>query len=85
MIQQYLRLGLMGPLQYSPPRKAGEKQKPSFAKVSVIEEPEIALALAISGGWRRLFGDVPDSVPRYQIAEAIDGPMVTHLRYERAE
>ncbi len=39
----------------------------------------------ILGGGRRLFEDVPDSVPRYQIAEAIGGPMATHLRYERAE
>ena len=56
-----------------------------YLGLGVIDELEISLAPVFFGGGRRLFENVSDAVPSYRIAGVIDGPLATHLRYERAE
>ena len=54
-----------------------------YLNLGVIDEFEIALAPVLFGGGRRLFENVRESVPRFRIDKAVDGPAATHLRYVR--
>ncbi len=56
-----------------------------FLRLGVIEELEIALSPVIFGGGQRLFEDISDATPSFEIASAIDGRLATHLSYKRAE
>ncbi len=56
-----------------------------YLSLGVVEELEISLAPVLFGGGRRLFENLSDGVPTYRIANVLDGPAATHLRYERAE
>lgn len=56
-----------------------------YLSLGVVEELEIALAPVLFGGGRRLFENLSAGVPRYRIADVLNGPAATHLRYVRAE
>lgn len=56
-----------------------------YLSMGVVEELEIALAPVLFGGGRRLFENLSDGVPTYRIADVLNGPAATHLRYVRAE
>ena len=56
-----------------------------YLKLGAIDELEIALAPVLFGGGRRLFENLAEGVPKYRIADVLNGPAATHLRYVRAE
>jgi dihydrofolate reductase len=55
-----------------------------YLKMGVVDELEIAQAPVLFGRGRRLFENVPDSVPAFQIDKVVASPTATHLRYVRA-
>ena len=54
-----------------------------YLSMGVVDELEIALAPVMFGSGRRLFENVSESIPRFQVDEVVNGPAVTHLRYVR--
>jgi dihydrofolate reductase len=52
-------------------------------RLGVVDELEIALAAVLFGGRRRLFENLPDSVPQFRIDRVLAGSAATHLRYMR--
>jgi dihydrofolate reductase len=56
-----------------------------YLRLGVVEELEIALAPVLFGGGRRLFENLSEGVPSYRIADVLNGPAATHLRYVRAQ
>lgn len=56
-----------------------------YLNMGVIDELEIAVAPVLFGGGRRLFEDLTDPLPQFQIDRVFDTPDATHLRYVRAE
>lgn len=55
-----------------------------YLNAGVVDELEIALAPVIFGSGRRLFENVSDAIPQFQIDNVIHTPSATHLRYVRA-
>lgn len=54
-----------------------------YLNMGVIDELEIGLVPVLFGGGRRLFENLPESVPRFRIDKVLDSPAATHLRYVR--
>jgi len=54
-----------------------------YLNLGVVDELEIALAPVFFGGGRRLFENLSEPGPQFRIAEVLDGPAATHLRYVR--
>ncbi len=54
-----------------------------YLNMGVVEELEIALAPVLFGGGRRLFENVPETVPAFRIESVLHTPAATHLRYVR--
>ena len=54
-----------------------------YFNLGVIDELEIALAPVMFGGGRRLFENLSEQVPQFRIANVVDSPAATHLRYVR--
>jgi dihydrofolate reductase len=54
-----------------------------YLRLGAVDELEIALAPVLFGEGRRLFENVPDSVPAFRIDRVVDDPAATHLRYVR--
>ena len=55
-----------------------------YLNVGVVDEIEISLAPVLFCGGRRLFENISDTVPGYQIDNVIHTPLATHLRYIRS-
>ena len=55
-----------------------------YLNAGVVDEIEIALAPVFFGGGRRLFENIGETVPGYQIDDVLHAPLATHLRYIRA-
>lgn len=55
-----------------------------YLNLSVVDELEIALTPVLFGGGRRLFENLNNPLPQFQIDRVIDTPIATHLRYTRA-
>ena len=53
------------------------------ADIEELEELEIAQAPVLFGRGRRLFDDVPESVPGFRIDKVVASPNATLLRYVR--
>ncbi|MEZ4415956.1 MAG: dihydrofolate reductase family protein [Gemmatimonadota bacterium] len=54
-----------------------------YLNMGAIDELEIALAPVMFAGGRRLFENLHDALPSYQIDRVFDAPDATHLRYVR--
>ncbi|GLC24648.1 dihydrofolate reductase family protein [Roseisolibacter agri] len=54
-----------------------------YLNLGAVDELEIALALVLFGGGRRLFENLRDPGPQLRIDRVLDGPDATHLRYVR--
>ena len=54
-----------------------------YLNLGVVEELEIALAPVLFGGGRRLFENVPETLPAFRIESVLHTPAATHLRYVR--
>ena len=54
-----------------------------YLNLGAVDELEIALAPVFFGGGRRLFENLNEPRPQFRIAETVDGPDATHLRYVR--
>ncbi|MFT4243110.1 MAG: dihydrofolate reductase family protein [Acidovorax sp.] len=54
-----------------------------YLNLDAVDELEIALAPVFFGGGRRLFEQLSDPLPRFQIDEVVNGSAATHLRYVR--
>lgn len=54
-----------------------------YLNLGVIDELEIALVPVLFGGGRRLFENLREPLPQFQIDRVLDTPAATHLRYVR--
>ena len=54
-----------------------------YLNMGVVDELEIALAPVMFGGGRRLFENIGQPLPQFQLDGVIDGAHATHLRYIR--
>ena len=54
-----------------------------YLTLGVVEELEIALAPVLFGSGRRLFENLPEPGPQFQIDSVLSGSAATHLRYVR--
>ena len=54
-----------------------------YLSMGVVEELEIALVPVLFGGGRRLFENVSQPGPQFRVANVVDTPAATHLRYLR--
>ena len=54
-----------------------------YLNMGVVEELEIALVPLIFGGGRRLFENITEPAPEFQIERVLDTAAATHLRYVR--
>ena len=55
-----------------------------YLALGAIDELEIALAPVLFCGGRRLFENLQDGLPQFQVADVLSTPKATHLRYVRA-
>jgi dihydrofolate reductase len=55
-----------------------------YLNLGLVDELEIALAPVFFGGGRRLFENLRDPGPLFQIDKVLSTPEATHLRYVRA-
>ncbi|GIW09510.1 MAG: deaminase [Dehalococcoidia bacterium] len=54
-----------------------------YLSLGVVDELEIALVPVLFGGGRRLFENLREPLPEFAIAQVIDTPLATHVRYVR--
>jgi len=54
-----------------------------YLSLGVVDELEIALVPVLFGGGRRLFENLCEPLPEFAIAQVIDTPLATHVRYVR--
>lgn len=54
-----------------------------YLSLGVVDELEIALVPVLFGGGRRLFENLCEPLPELAIAQVIDTPLATHVRYVR--
>jgi dihydrofolate reductase len=55
-----------------------------YLSAGVVDEIEIALVPVLFCGGRRLFENISETVPGYQIDSVLPTPLATHLRYLRS-
>jgi dihydrofolate reductase len=55
-----------------------------YLNLAVVDELNIALVPVLFGGGRRVFENLREPLPRCRIAQVLDGPAATHVRYVRA-
>jgi dihydrofolate reductase len=54
-----------------------------YLSLGVVDGLEIALVPVLFGGGRRLFENLREPLPEFVIAQVIDTPLATHVRYVR--
>jgi len=54
-----------------------------YLSLGVVDELEIALVPVLFGDGRRLFENLCEPLPEFAIAQVIDTPLATHVRYVR--
>lgn len=55
-----------------------------YLSMGVVDELEIGLVPILFGGGRRLFENIHEAVPQFNIDQVLHTPDATHLRYVRA-